>query len=186
MLSAIANRKSVFNQFFTDQPVEQATIAALLEAANLAPNHKKTEPWRFRVYTGAGREQLKEAVREIYEAARAPEVRDPKVVPKFAQKIEQSPVAIAVFLHRDPAESLPEWEEVAAVACAVENLWLSLDQYGMGGFWSSPGFLCGDYGQWPGTASNERCLGIFYLGYYEMPDLPRPRGAWQEKVTWIQ
>ena len=32
---------------------------------------------------------------------------------------------IAIVLHRDPDESVPEWEEVAAVACAVQNMWLT-------------------------------------------------------------
>lgn len=185
MLQAIQNRKSVFPQFMTDRPVGRETITELLRAANLAPSHKKTEPWRFRVYTGAGRAELSETIREVYEAARAPEVRDPKVAPKFDKKVKQAPVVVAIFLHRDPAESVPEWEEVAAVGCAVENLWLSLERYGLGGYWSSPGFLCGDYGQWPGAADNERCLGLFYFGHYEMPELPRPRGSWEDKVSWI-
>jgi len=186
MLEAIKNRKSVFPQFHTDQPVSQEIINEVLEAANLAPSHKKTEPWRFRVYTGTGRLKLTEAVKTVYEAARAPEVRNPKVVPKFAKKFEQSTVCVAVFLSRDPEESVPEWEEVAAVACAVENMWVSLAGHGLGGFWSSPGFLCGDYGQWPDSAANERCLGIFYFGHYEMPELPRPRGDWRDKVTFVQ
>jgi nitroreductase len=186
MLPAIKNRKSVFPQFFTDQPVDEDAIKALLEAANMAPSHKKTEPWRFRVYTGAGRAKLSQTVKEVYEAARAPEVRNPKVAPKFAKKFDQAPVVIAVFLHRDLEECVPEWEEVAAVACAVENMWVSLDQYDLGGYWSSPGFLCDGYGQWPDAADNERCLGIFYLGHYEMPEVARPRGAWEDKVTWTK
>ena len=185
MLAPIQNRRSVFPQFFTDQPVDRAVIEDLLAAANQAPSHKKTEPWRFRVYTGAGKEQLKQDIVTVYEAARAPEVRDPKVGPKFAKKVEQSAAVLVIFLHRDPNAGVPEWEEVAAVGCAVQNLWVSLDEHKLGGYWSSPGFLTGDYGQWPGAAENERCLGVFYLGHYEMPDLPRPRGDWQEKVTWI-
>ena len=185
MIESVAKRRSVFPQFFTDEPVKRAVVEELLAAANAAPSHRKTEPWRFRVYTGAGREELKRTIVEVYEAARAPEVRDPKVGPKFAKKVAQSPVVVAIFLHRDPEERVPEWEEIAAVGCAVENLWISLDHYALGGYWSSPGFLTNDYGQWPGAADNERCLGLFYLGHYEMPDLPRPRGDWQDKVDWI-
>lgn len=185
MLKAIANRKSVFPQFMTDQPVSKEIISELLQAANMAPSHKKTEPWRFHVYTGEGRAKLSQNIKEVYEAARAPEVRNPKVVPKFDTKVHQAPVVMTVFLHRDPEESVPEWEEVAAVACAVENLWISLDQYDLGGYWSSPGFLCDGYGQWPGAAANERCIGVFYFGYYEMPELPRQRGNWEDKVSWI-
>jgi len=185
MLPAVQKRKSVFPRFFTDKPVSAGVINELLDAANLAPSHKKTAPWRFRVYTGAGRIKLSRTITEVYEAARPPEVRDPKVGPKFAKKVDQSPVVMAVFLHRDPQESVPEWEEVAAVACAVQNLWLSLGQYDLGGYWSSPGFVCGKYGQWPEAAANERCLGIFYIGHYKMPELPRLREDWREKVTFI-
>lgn len=186
MLPHIKNRRSVFPQFFTDRPVGREIISALMDAANHAPSHRKTEPWRFRVYTGAGREQLKDEMATVYNAARGPEQQwDDKLAKKFGTKIDQSPVVLVILLHRDPAESVPEWEEIAAVGCAVENLWTSLDAYQLGGYWSSPGFLCGDYGEWPGAAENERCLGVFYLGYHEAPELPRPRGPWEEKVTWV-
>lgn len=186
MLAPITNRRSVFPQFFTDQAVDPTVVEDLLRAANAAPSHKKTEPWRFRVYSGPGKDRLKTDIMTVYDAERAPADRDPKVGPKFAKKVDQSPVVLAIFLHRDPQERVPEWEEIAAVGCAVQNLWLSLDAHGLGGYWSSPGFLTNDYGQWPGAAANERCLGLFYLGHYEMPDLPRPRGEWSDKVTWVR
>ena len=177
----ISERKSVFPQFFTDRPVERATLEALLEAANQAPSHRKTEPWRFRVYRGAGKEKLKEELLEVY----GPDKPDAdKTAKKFGGKIDQSAAVLLILLHRDPQESVPEWEEIAAVGAAVENLWLSLSEYDLGGYWSSPGFMCGGYGEWPGTQPNERCLGVFYLGHYDAPELPRPRGDWREKVRW--
>jgi nitroreductase len=113
-------------------------------------------------------------------------VWDEKLEKKFSSKVMASDTVLAVFLHRDPEERVPEWEEIAAVGCAVQNLWLALDEAELGGYWSSPGFLCGDYGQWPGAADNERCLGVFYIGHHNAPDLPRPRGPWEEKVTWVE
>ncbi|THH41034.1 nitroreductase family protein [Neolewinella litorea] len=183
MLPAILARKSVFPQFFTDRPVEATTIGKLIEAANLAPSHRKTEPWRFRCYLGQGKAQL---MREMLDVYGREKVDAPAIEKKFGTKVEQAGAVLLIFLHRDPNESVPEWEEIAAVGAAVENLWLSLDAYGLGGYWSSPGFVCGDYGAWPGAADNERCLGIFYIGYPDAPDLPRPRGDWQDKVTWVQ
>ena len=182
MSSIFARRKSTFPQFFTDRPVERRTLEVLMEIANLAPSHRKTEPWRFRAYAGAGKERLLAEMLDVY-GREKDDVE--QIERKFGKKIEQSGAALLIFLHRDPAESVPEWEEIAAVGTAVENLWLALDEYGLGGYWSSPGFVCGDYGAWPGTAANERCLGIFYLGYPDAPDLPRPRGDWREKVTWV-
>ncbi|PPK84106.1 nitroreductase [Neolewinella xylanilytica] len=179
----ITNRKSVFPQFFTDRAVSRTVLEELLEAANMAPSHRKTEPWRFRVYRGDGKQALKAEMMEVYGADRPDAETTAK---KFGQKIDQSAAVLLIFMHRDPKESVPEWEEIAAVGAAVENLWLSLHDHGLGGYWSSPGFVCGDYGAWPGAAGNERCLGFFYLGYPDAPNLPRPRGDWREKVRWVE
>ena len=178
----IANRRSIFPQFFTDQQVDRTTLGQLLEAANLAPSHRKTEPWRFRVYTGTGKGQLLEELLGQYGRDKDDA---PAIAKKFGKKIEQSAAVLLIFLHRDPQQRVPEWEEIAAVGAAVENLWLSLDEHGLGGYWSSPGFVCGDYGDWPGSAANERCLGMFYLGYHDAPALMRPRGDWRDKVTFV-
>ncbi|MBB4077420.1 nitroreductase [Lewinella aquimaris] len=183
MLPAIAARRSIFPQFFTGDPVSREAIEQLIEAANLAPNHRKTEPWRFRVYRGPGKEQLKEELLTVY-GKEKPDAA--AIAKKFAGKIDQSAAVLLIFLHRDPRESVPEWEEIVAVGAAVENLWLSLDGAGLGGYWSSPGFVCGDYGEWPDSATNERCLGMFYLGRPDAPELPRRVGDWREKVRWVE
>lgn len=182
MLPSITNRRSIFPQFFTGKAVDREVLEELLEAANQAPSHRKTEPWRFRVYRNEGKETLKQQLEKLYGTDR----EDAEAIAnKLGKKIDQSAAVLLIFLHRDEAERVPEWEEIVAVGAAVENLWLSLDQHGLGGYWSSPGFVCGDYGQWPGSARNERCLGMFYLGYHEAPELVRPRGDWREKVSWV-
>jgi nitroreductase len=58
MNSIFERRRSIFPQFFTDQAIDKATIEDLLSAANSAPSHRKTEPWRFRVFRGEGRKEL--------------------------------------------------------------------------------------------------------------------------------
>ncbi len=182
----ITERRSIFPQFFTEREVSDAQLHALMAAANQAPNHKKTEPWRYRVYRKAGRDQLLNEIKTVFEAKNGADSWTEKLAKKFSKKLQQSPVVLAIFLHRDPQQSVPEWEEVAAVSCSVQNIWTSLADFGLGGYWSSPGFLCGDYGAFPGTPASYRCLGLFYLGHHEAPDLARPRGSWEEKVTVIE
>ena len=41
-------------------------------------------------------------------------------------------------MQRDPKESVPEWEEIASVAMAVQNMWLMAQELNLGGYWSSP------------------------------------------------
>ena len=181
----VSSRRSIFPQFFTDRPIERAVLDALLEAANLAPSHRKTEPWRYRVYQGAGKKQLLSELREVYETLNGAGTWTEKLAKKFGAKVGQSAAVLVIFLHRDPAQLVPEWEEVAAVGASVENLWNSLAEFDLGGYWSSPGFLCGDYGTYPGAPATDRCLGTFYLGHHQAPDLPRPRGDWRDKVTFV-
>ncbi len=54
----IKNRRSVFPAQYNDKPIERETIEKILEAANWAPTHKKTEPWRFKVFMNGKKEAL--------------------------------------------------------------------------------------------------------------------------------
>ena len=180
------DRKSVFPQFFTDKPIPRETLETLFENANWAPNHARTEPWRWVVYRGAGRQELVEDFSKSYRAGVAPEKQDDKKLQKTVDKIMGSDTVIGIVMTRDPKERIPEWEEVAAVAMAVQNFWLSLDALGIGGYWSSPGYFTRDAKALRRMEAGERCLGLFYLGYHECPELPRERGDWQDKVRWVE
>lgn len=42
-------------------------------------------------------------------------------------------IAICMKRHAIPGKEMPEWEEVCAVACAVQNMWLSMTAHGAAG-----------------------------------------------------
>jgi len=88
-------------------------------------------------------------------------------------------------LHRDPKERVPEWEEIASVAMAVQNIWMSLDQYGLGGYWSSPA-LSNFLGEHVALKENETCIGFFYIGACEPFEKRVKKGAIEEKVEWVE
>ena len=50
----IASRRSVFQQQYSGEQVNDAIVHQILKNANWAPTHKLTEPWRFNVFTGPG------------------------------------------------------------------------------------------------------------------------------------
>ncbi len=181
----IASRRSIFPPVFTEQPVDRAILVQLLENANWAPNHRKTEPWRFQVFRGDARQRLAEfmarAYREQTPEASFSEAREQKV----RKNILKSDTVILIILQRDLQERVPEWEEVAALAAAVQNLWLTATAYGLGGYWSTPSTLPA-LTDWLELDPGQRCLGLFYLGYHEMPSLPGERGPSAEKVVWVE
>lgn len=180
------DRKSIFPQFFTDQPISKETLEVLFENANWAPNHARTEPWRWVVYRGEGRKELAEDVARTYRDNVAVEKQDDKKIGKLVDKILNSDTIIGIVMTRDPKERIPEWEEVAAVAMAVQNLWLSLEPLGIGGYWASPGYFTRDKKSLSRMEERERCLGLFFLGHYDAPELVRERGSWQDKVRWVE
>ena len=178
----IRTRRSVFPDQYNDKPIARATLYRILETANWAPTHKRTEPWRFKVVTGDAREKLGAFLRATYlETDPAPK--------KFkALKLYGNPqkaaAVIAICMQRDPAESLPEWEEVAAVAMAVQNMWLTCTEMGIGAYWSSPALISrmdGFFDLLPG----EKCLGFFYMGYYDEIPPAVSRGSLSDKLVWL-
>ncbi|MBA60981.1 MAG: nitroreductase [Planctomycetaceae bacterium] len=173
---------------FSERPVSKETIEQLLSNANWAPTHGLTEPWRFTVYQGDSLKDLAEFLRQAYTAHTSEEDFKEAKREKMASYAECTQVAVVLGMKRHPGK-IPAEEEVMAVACAVQNLHLSAAAEGLGGFWSTaPVYdvptVRTEFGF---DGEEDRCLGIFYLGYpgNEWPE--RKKGAPQpveEKIIW--
>jgi len=181
----IRTRRSVFvAQFEPGKIIPDAIIWQLLENANWAPSHKRTESWRFTVFTGAGLQKLADFQAELYKQTAGPKFSAGKY-----EKLRDSPGqcshVIAIGMKRVD-EGLPEIEEIEAVACAVQNLALSAHAYGLGGFWSSGGITYTEEAKaFFGLGPEDKLLGFFNLGYPKanLPD--GKRGPVAEKVRWV-
>ena len=55
----IESRRSIYPPSFTGETITQETISNILNCARWAPTHRKTEPWRFKIYAGAAKDSLK-------------------------------------------------------------------------------------------------------------------------------
>ncbi len=178
----IKKRRSVFPAQYTNQPINRSEIKKILEAANWAPTHKKTEPWRFKVFLENSKEQLGQFLAKKYEETEA----NPKAfkVKKFLENPSRSAAVIAICMQRDPNESLPEWEEIAATAMAVQNMWLCCTEMGIGCYWSSPG-LVKYMGEFIQLGDGEQCLGFLYMGRYEEEISVGERNPVEDKVVWF-
>ncbi len=179
----IRQRRSVFPVQYNDRPIAKETIERLLEAANWAPNHKKTEPWRFKVLQGNSKDALGTFLANKYQET---EERPKKIkIKKLLENPSRAAAIIAICMQRDPKQSLPEWEELAATAMAVQNMWLCCTEMNLGCYWSSPGLIkyMDEFFEFqPG----ERCLGFFYLGYYDETPAEGVRQPIDEKVEWME
>ncbi|MCB0586246.1 MAG: nitroreductase, partial [Phaeodactylibacter sp.] len=134
----IRSRRAIFPNTYTEEPIPDEVIKEILENANWAPTHKRTEPWRFKVFRGEARRRLGEYLARWYKENTPSDKYLDRKYDKALNNPQRSSCVIAICMQRDPEERVPEWEELASVASAVQNMWLSCTAYGIGCYWSSP------------------------------------------------
>lgn len=181
----IRSRRSTFvDQFDAGRKIPDEIIWELLKNANHAPTHKLTEPWRFTVFTGDGLITYAKKQADIYQQFAGSAFKQGKY-----EKLLTSPqqcshiVAIALKRHAE----IPEMEEIAAVACAVENIYLSCTAYGIGGYWTTGGVTFMPAAkEWLGLDDDDLLMGFFMLGYPKIPSPHRTPGDVRQKVTWVK
>jgi nitroreductase len=168
---ALRSRRSI--KKFTDRPVGRDEIAALLEAAALAPNHHLTQPWRFYVLGPVARRAYGYALG----ARKARKLEDPEagrlVQEKVAAEHEALPAMIAFAMHVD-ADPEKREEDYAAVMMGVQNLMLAALERGLGTHIKT-GAIMADHAARAavGVADDERIVAIVNLG--EPAEVPTPK-----------
>jgi nitroreductase len=184
VLEAIRTRRSTGR--VSREPVPRETIEAILEAANWAPSHHGTEPWRFRVMTGDGRAALAKAYGDIA-ALGAPEAERDEARAKAEAKAYRAPVVIAVSALPSDAPKVVRNEELAAAHCAVQNLLLAAHALGLAAIWRT-----GEPMYHPlmkqalGLAEAEELVALVYLGKPEGPAPAGKRRPVAEKTVWLE
>ena len=182
--NVIRSRRSIFPPSYIEKEIPNEIINDILENANYAPTHKLTEPWRFVVFKGESLKRLAGFFSERYRTVTPPESFSQARYDAAGEKVLKSNcvIIIAAELHPD---KLPEWEETASVACAVQNMWLTATAYGIGSYWSSPAILT-QLGEFVGIENTQKCLGLFFMGYHDAAETPARRTPIENKVVWAE
>lgn len=183
---AIMRRRSIGR--VKPDPVDKALIEQMLTAAVCAPNHYKTEPWRFFVMTGQGRKVLGQA----YAAIAREEMDDPdseenlKALQKQEEKAFRAPVIIAVAVQPSEDQRVKRIEELAAVHAAIQNMLLTAHALGLGAIWrtGSPAYHP-KMKQAFGLKGDSELAGLIYVGYplHLLPESERP--SFVDKTQWL-
>jgi nitroreductase len=185
--SIVQNRRSVYpNQFVKDKTIPDEIIWEILENANRAPTHKLTQPWRFTVFAGKGRQRFADLQTEIYTKYAGENFKEKKLKNLREYPLLSSHV-IVVGMKRSETTSIPEVEEIIATSCAIENLFLSLTAYGLGGYLSTGGITyMKEAKSHFGLAPEDKLIGTFFIGYpEENSNQLTKRTSIEEKVNWV-
>lgn len=184
----VKNRRSIFPKDYTDEKVDDFIIHQMLENANWAPTHKLTEPWRFVVFSGEGRKKLADFQSECYrQVTTAKGSFDEKKYDGLKVKPMEASHVIVIGMKRDEKKSLPEWEEIGAVFCAVENMYLTATAYGVGCYISTGGIINFEEAKvFFGLGKEDRLLGFLFVGMPKGNVIEGKRKPIQEKVRWVR
>ncbi len=184
----IRNRRSIFPADYTSEKVDDKVIEQMLENANWAPNHKFTEPWRFKIFTGEGLKKLGKIQSWVYkQVTEADGTFTEKKYENLLHKPLSASHVIVIAMKRDPQNSVPETEEISAVACAVQNMYLTAAVYDIGCYWGTGGITYFEESKEHfGLKKEDKLMGFFYIGIPKKWPLTTKRTPISEKVEWIR
>jgi nitroreductase len=147
-------------QMDLDRAVAPELVQELCEIAASAPNHKRTWPWRFCLFTGEGRAALGAAYAAALELVGADEA---KIIKTRAKYLRAPAMLLVGSTSPEPGRVL---EDGYAVAAALQNLLLAATAAGLASFWSSPPVPdAPEVLRLAGFPDGTQIVGVVYLGW---------------------
>ncbi|HET6226355.1 MAG TPA: 5,6-dimethylbenzimidazole synthase [Bacteroidia bacterium] len=140
----ILNRRDIRGNRFIDEPLTDACLDRLIDAAVHAPSVGFSQPWEFVVIKDR---TIKQQIKESFETAHVKEsefFKDEKQHEYIRLKMEgilEAPVNIAVFYKPslEPVLGQTSIKEagIYSVVCAIQNMWLTARALNIGMCWVS-------------------------------------------------
>lgn len=142
---AIRTRRT--HKSFGADAVPGDVLDELFELARWAPNHHRTNPWRFRVLGPESFERLKFAAG-----------------PAEAPKLDRAPTLVVASAALT-GDLIRDEEDICATACAIYSILLGAHARGLASYWRTPRVLRTRAGREAvGLPDGERFLGLIHLG----------------------
>lgn len=136
-------------------------LDAMLAAADAAPDHGLLHPWRLVVLDDEQRARVSDA----YAAAQRDVDPSSELVERAASKPLRGPCVIAALARTVTHPKVPDWEQLAAAAAAVQNLCLAATALGYGSAWRTGGFIGHAAVRAAlGAAEDEQVIGMIHIG----------------------
>jgi nitroreductase len=171
-LHTLLHTRRTIHRYLPD-PLPPEVLERALAAAHMAPCHRLTWPWRFRVLGPAARERLIPIA--VAEKARKAPVSDEQQAAIAAAY--RTPPALVLVTSARSAKPEVERENYAATATAIQNLMLAAHADGFGTKWSTGGPTKSPdtYAAFQIDPAVEEIVGMVWMGRAaDVPTIPRP------------
>lgn len=184
----IQRRRTIKPDRMNGRRIGDADVQELLALADWAPTHARTEPWRFIVYGPSATKAFARQHAELFRS-HTPEASFTQLKYDNIERLGHNVSHIVVvWMKRIPSHKIPEAEEIAATAAAVQNLLLGATARGIASFWSTGGMTYHPaMKEELGLGDEDRMIGIIYLGYSDEPMSEGTRMIpLSEKTQWVK
>ncbi|WP_118972531.1 nitroreductase family protein [Taibaiella koreensis] len=182
----IKDRRTTKAAAMNGQLIPDTIIQQLLQLADYAPTHARTEPWRFFVYAGASLKQFCQDHAQLYWDHTAEENRKEQTFENLAHAGDMASHLVITVMRRTPEAKIPMMEEYAATSAAVQNVLLGAEALGLAAIWNTGGMaLKPAMKAYLKLQEEDQVVSFMYLGYSDQPRKEAVRNIpLDEKIVW--
>ncbi len=182
----IKSRRTTKPSDMNGKKIDNPIIEQLLELANWAPTHARTEPWRFIVYEGDAKKTFCVDHAELLKANTDHEKFTTAKYQKIIENGEFSSHIVLVYMKRTITNTIPVVEEIAAVSAAMQNILLGAEALHIACLWSTGGMAHHpSLKKYLGLGDEDIVMGLLFLGYSDAPAGVGKRNIpLEEKIVW--
>src|SRR5437016_9954713 len=156
-------------------------VEPMLEAAALAPDHGRLQPWRLILIEGDARRSFGEILAESL-ARRNPLAAEPALA-REREKALRAPLIIVVATRCDRSAKIPVVEQIVSAGCAAHGLMLAAFAQQLGAMWRTGEAAYDEMVKGAlGIGSDDLIIGFIYVGTDAGGVSSRPRPVVQEFV----
>lgn len=166
----IKSRRSTGWAKMNGQTIPNELVQQILELATWAPNHGKTEPWKFFVYTGEAMKEFGRQHAALYTANTPEEKFQEATAQRLEHNVDKASHVVIAAMARGINDKIPVLEEIAAASAAIQNLLLGATAAGIATFWSTGGLILHPAMKTHlGLGEHDTVLGMLFMGYTDEP-----------------
>jgi nitroreductase len=179
----IKNRRTVKPFMMNGNKILNEQIQQLFELADWAPTHGLTEPWRFVVYAEPSAFCREHA--EMYKRNTDVDSFAQGVYDNLLHQGDKASHVIIAIMHRGNLPKIPAFEEMAASACAIQNLLLGATALNLASYWGTGGMILKPaMHTFLNLRDEDEVMGVLYLGYADEYPQGIRKVPLTEKITW--
>jgi nitroreductase len=181
----IHSRRSTKPVKMNGKKIPDQLMKQILELANWAPTHGRTEPWRFIVYSKEKLTQFCLDHAELYKKFTPPENFQQATYDKQLHNGDLASHGVIAIMKSGDNPKIPALEEIAATAASIENILLGAAASGLAAFWSTGGMIhkqpMKDFLK---LRDQDVIMGLIYFGYTDDQATGNRASSIDEKIDW--